>query len=102
VCSLRAEDLRKEHEGERPSADVKTHVCNGAGALGKRISDGTHWRSQATWSRSPVVLLPMAQKNPASRSTNTLLAFEAMQTVAEIEARVRSEIRFSLVRSPSK
>jgi hypothetical protein len=32
----------------------------------------------------------------------TLPAFESMQTVAEIEAGVRSKIRFSLVRSPSK
>jgi hypothetical protein len=29
----------------------------------------------------------------------TLLAFESMQTVAEIEARMRSEIKFSLARS---
>ena len=32
----------------------------------------------------------------------TLPAFESVQTVAEIEAGVRSKIRFSLVRSPSK
>jgi hypothetical protein len=32
----------------------------------------------------------------------TLLAFESMQTVAEVEARVRSEIKFSLARSPGE
>lgn len=37
-------------------------------------------------------------KNRASRSMNTPCRFEYMQTVAEIEARVRSKIRFSLVK----
>jgi hypothetical protein len=75
LCSLRGEERLKEHEGDIPSADVKTHVGNGAGAPGETY---LWWNPLAEPSNMVKVtgcFTHNGSKNRASRSMNTPCPF---------------------------